>query len=675
VHDLPLGAFHRLPEPVLLSLQRIVHGGNFPVSVQRAFRRTIECTVPASNPELIPAPIVSALSIDNPTGEFHFIYTPTSVSDAIMDVGYACTATPAAFREVLAACRRGSRKFGFIPLTEPEVARLLVAMGNSLNLFVLGAHDATVGPTAVSGASNPTAAVGPVLDTLAVAAGSPTIYGGRTPTHNAHPEMTWRHDVVATVLREDHAALDWHAVIAGLDFLECSLTSPHTFQFIVAVTIICTGGVFPTNELVRKPFANARTQIDALRHAIATPVDVISFGYGIDPSRMLNPVTSIGNPNHAWCCVDLYNVLFKLAQTGGPDVELAAYHIIDQAQAAVPELVLLAVARSKVEDRVDEDISGNDPCQLRNRVCQLLVSSIFGSLFAPGRMPAPTPQQLAVLARLWDTSRPLAATALLALARGLLAVASAESDQLRFCMDGVSRVVLLSLSLPDFATVLLSAPAPQLAIEVAVYLTIAGGDVETRVAAEPVPQAWQSVNEAGQPAGGFKLEAWLAACLSNSSPGATDRFAAASVAFLKRVVASQQQVLHTFRVRSGAPVDGSGAATTVSPTASGESTQQPVNPAAHAAEQHAQEAAAKEALVRSEIVAIFFGALKNAITSLTASTAAAVQTVFDAACKVYPGLSMINNQEIEELANTYFQRIYTSQQSMCESCQACACAC
>jgi hypothetical protein len=100
-----------------------------------------------------------------------------------------------------------------------------------------------------------------------------------------------------------------------------------------------------------------------------------------------------------------------------------------------------------------------------------------------------------------------------------------------------------------------------------------------------------------------------------------------------------------------------------------------VNPAAHAAEQHAQEAAAKEALVRSEIVAIFFGALKNAITSLTASTAAAVQTVFDAACKVYPGLSMINNQEIEELANTYFQRIYTSQQSMCESCQACACAC
>jgi len=48
-----------------------------------------------------------------------------------MDVGYSCTATAVTFRETLAGIGRGSRVYGLMPLSEAEVARILVAMGNS----------------------------------------------------------------------------------------------------------------------------------------------------------------------------------------------------------------------------------------------------------------------------------------------------------------------------------------------------------------------------------------------------------------------------------------------------------------------------------------------------------------------------------------------------------------
>lgn len=48
----------------------------------------------------------------------------------------------------------------------------------------------------------------------------------------------------------------------------------------------------------------------------------------------------------------------------------------------VPELVLLGMARSRVDDGVDADPNGHDPSMLRSRVFNTLLSSAFGSLVA-----------------------------------------------------------------------------------------------------------------------------------------------------------------------------------------------------------------------------------------------------------------------------------------------------
>lgn len=586
-----------------------------------------------------------------------------------MDFGYGCTADSRSLRELLGNVGRGSRVYGLMPLAEPEVARMLVAMGNSRNSHASDALPGSANAAAV-------AALGPVIDSLASAAGRPPPYNGRAqPVNSVHDD--WSANTVAAVLREDHSHLDWGRVVASLDFPDCSLSSALAFQFMVTVVLSCHNAVFPTNELVRKPWSNARAHLDALRHAIAAPADIISFTYGIvDQSRLMQPVAGsaagVGNPNSAWCSVDLYSVLLRLSQQGGQDADRTASSLLDQAQAVVPELVLLGMARCKVDDGIDVDPSGHDPNPLRARVYNTLLTSAFGNLLAAPTRIAPSPLQQSILHRLWDTSRALAATSLLALVRGIANRAGGDHEQLRTSMEGVARVVALTIALQDFATVLLSAPAPQLAIEVAVYFSIAPDDVQARVSQEPVPAAWQGAD--GQ--GGFKLDAWLNTCLSTGVQGAADRFAAACVAFLKRVVASQASVLSAARQRLGANPDGVPAATIAAAAAAAggsgaaggagslSPTGDPATDHAIQLEHQAQEAAGKDAVVRSDVLMVFFKRLKSASGSLSAATVTAITAVYDACTKVFFNLNAVMDHEIEETANALFQRIYTNQMSV-----------
>jgi hypothetical protein len=146
-----------------------------------------------------------------------------------------------------------------------------------------------------------------------------------------------------------------------------------------------------------------------------------------------------------------------------------------------------------VEDGVAGDPAGSDNVPLRANVWSVLLASHFGQLLAAPVPTAPTPLQTALLARLWDVSRACTATSLLALVRGFATqrAGANEYDALRISIEGVRRLVVLTSALPDFVTTLMSAPAPQLSVEVAAYLAQAPPDVASRVAVEPVPVAWR----------------------------------------------------------------------------------------------------------------------------------------------------------------------------------------
>jgi hypothetical protein len=151
-----------------------------------------------------------------------------------------------------------------MPLTEPEVARVLLAFANSL-------------VTREAAPINPVNALGPVWDALAAAVNrSPPWASGRAAALDS-PADNWRDEVLGAVLKEDNPHLDWARVVASLDFPEANFLTTSAFRFFVAVVLGCNGGLFPVREVTRKPWNNARFHVDVLRHAIGCPPELISF--------------------------------------------------------------------------------------------------------------------------------------------------------------------------------------------------------------------------------------------------------------------------------------------------------------------------------------------------------------------------------------------------------------
>jgi len=583
---------------------------------------------------------------------------------ALVDCGYSATASPLALRESLSAVGRGTRSYNFVPLSEPEVARMLVAMGVS---------SAASAQLVIAGAPRPpppVQAFGLVLDSFAVAAGRPVVFAAGRATNQAQNtgSVDWRHDVVALVLREDHAHLDWARVIAALDFPECSFSSSSSFQFVVNVTLNCTSP-FPTFELLRRPWANARAHIDALRHAISAPIDAISF-VPQDSSKFIAavgspPGTIVGPLNQCFMNQDLYSVVLRLSQTGGPDVALTAAAILDAAQQQVPEILLLAMARSKVLEACDSDPSMLDPVPLRSKVFGTQLGGVLGNLIVMPGTASVYQLQRSVLSRLWEISRPLTTTALFNLARALANRAVGEHEQLCENFINIGRIIDRCSILSNFPYFALTAPAPQLSMEVAVYFAMAAPEVEARIASELGTMFVAEVtNASGVTQKSFRLDAWLQWCLAEDSAGRildrSERFVVACIGFIKRVIASQSNVLLACRTRSGAPVDGSAAE-------SNQNSQNPISQILIAAEASAQDAAARESVVRSDVLVTVLKRLRSyhaSNTTATINTKAEFQKVYQSACRVFPLLNALVDQDIEEHANMLFKKIYSSQMNV-----------
>lgn len=212
-------------------------------------------------------------------------------------------------------------------------------------------------------------------------------------------------------------------------------------------------------------------------------------------------------------------------------------------------------------------------------------------------------------------------------------------------------------------------------------------EVEARAASE-LPPAWrEAADGSAQPGaaavhGGFRLETWLDASLEQAAPEASDKVAAACVALFKRVIASQSQVLALCRARqasnpglAGLPLVGTSDAEIAAAAAegrlpatlaaaglSGLTGAPPMSPG----ESAAQEQAARDAIVRPEVVASLARAMRRPHAHVSPALAGAMNAVLEGASNVYPILLLASSAEVEELANAYFKSIYTSQQGIGE---------
>ena len=208
-----------------------------------------------------------------------------------------------------------------------------------------------------------------------------------------------------------------------------------------------------------------------------------------------------------------------------------------------------------------------------------------------------------------------------------------------------------------------------------------------RAAAE-MPPGWREAADGAAAPGtsaahSFRLEAWLDANLDQTAPEAADKVAAACVSLFKRIVASQSHVLAVCRARqaalpggqAGAPLSATSDAEIAAAAAEGRlpaslaaaglaglTGAAPMSPA----EAMAQDQAAREALVRPEVVASLARAMRRPHHAVSPALTGAMHAIVEGASAVYPILLSASSAEVEELANAYFKSIYTSQQGIGE---------
>lgn len=266
----------------------------------------------------------------------------SQLSGVVEDLGYGCTASEAAFKDVLKQVTT---------VDETAVADLFSMFARTDGK----AADTHGTQTSVA------AALGAI---------------GLTSTSNSH---TWNVDVAVKALKSSHPNLRWPSIADKLDRPSFSLPTQLAFQTLIKGYKSASKEAFPLQAVVGRMWQNQQGQLEFLKHAVQSPPEVFTFEHAIRQQPPLQGLASgqspIGTPNQAWLCLDLVEVLCRLAESGdGATVQ----QILEQPRRECPELLLLGVAsvstewnllqREICDDLVPKYIDNhpNSPVVLRN---------------------------------------------------------------------------------------------------------------------------------------------------------------------------------------------------------------------------------------------------------------------------------------------------------------------
>ena len=266
----------------------------------------------------------------------------SQLSGLVEDFGYGCTANEAAFKDVLKQVST---------VDEAAVA----------DLFSMFACTEGMPADTHSTQTSVAAALGAI---------------GLTSTHNS---QSWNVEVAVKVLKASYPNLRWPSIADKLDRASFSLPSQSAFQTLITAYKSASQEAFPLQAIVGRMWQNQQGQLEFLNHAIQSPPDIFTFEHAIRQQPPLEGLagnqSSIGTPNQAWLCLDLVEVLCRLAESGHG---AAVQQILEQPRRECPELLLLGVAsvstewnllqREICDDLVPKYIDNhvNSPVVLRN---------------------------------------------------------------------------------------------------------------------------------------------------------------------------------------------------------------------------------------------------------------------------------------------------------------------
>lgn len=237
----------------------------------------------------------------------------SELSGIVEEFGYGCTANETAFKDVLKQVAT---------VNEAAVADLFSMMASTEGKSV-DVHGTQASVAAALGAI------------------------GITSTSTS---QSWNVEVAIKVLKSSYPNLRWPSIPDHYDRPSFTVPSQTAFEILIKAYKAASKEAFPLQAVVGRMWQNQQGQLEFLQHAIQSPPELFTFEHAIRQQPPLEGLagstSSIGTPNQAWLCLDLVEVLCRLAESGhGP----AVHQILEQPRRECPELLLLGVASVSTE--------------------------------------------------------------------------------------------------------------------------------------------------------------------------------------------------------------------------------------------------------------------------------------------------------------------------------------
>ncbi|KAL5571856.1 hypothetical protein UlMin_021453 [Ulmus minor] len=231
-----------------------------------------------------------------------------SMGDIFKELGYGCTVDSSHCKDILSL---------YLPLSEITIAKLL----------------GTIACTHAGLEDNQN-----TFSTFGMALGCNTL--SDLPSLNS-----WNIDVLADSIKQLAPNTNWIRVIENLDHEGFYIPNQEAFFLLMSIYKRVCQEPFPLHAICGSVWKNTEAQLSFLKYAVSAPPEIFSFAHSGRQLAYVDAVhghkLQVGHANHAWLCLDLIDVLCKLAETGeGSSVRSMLEYPLQQC----PEVLLLGMA-------------------------------------------------------------------------------------------------------------------------------------------------------------------------------------------------------------------------------------------------------------------------------------------------------------------------------------------
>uniref|UniRef100_K3W9T3 CCR4-Not complex component Not1 C-terminal domain-containing protein n=1 Tax=Globisporangium ultimum (strain ATCC 200006 / CBS 805.95 / DAOM BR144) TaxID=431595 RepID=K3W9T3_GLOUD len=236
------------------------------------------------------------------------------------DVGYSCTASPQAFRTLLAEA--GLANAPTIP--PAQVAGMLVMISRTFT-----GMDAANGATLMANLSFDYDVPGTTNEEAA------------SSTSN---ETSWNLDVIAEVLQKDYSSIKWTKVAEKLDREDLDIQNPTQLRILITAFQKFSQTKFRIASLLRT-WTHSRAQLSFFKAAIESPPEVISFAESPNKVAPFEGGDASAVPkNCVWFSLDAVETLLNISEK---DCYADVRRLFDSAMKTCPDVLIANLAQAQ----------------------------------------------------------------------------------------------------------------------------------------------------------------------------------------------------------------------------------------------------------------------------------------------------------------------------------------